>query len=134
MRIGNLATQFNLPTRTIRFYERRGLLPEPERLANGYRVYDQTAVERVGFIRRAQTAGLTLAEIRGILEVRAEGRNPCAHVNELLHAKLSEVDQRMVELEALRTDLETLVERSRTLDPVDCTAGEICHILQDTAN
>ncbi len=130
MRIGDLAAQFGLPTRTIRFYERKGLLPEPQRLPNGYRVYDQTAADRVGFIRRAQTAGLTLAEIRSILDVRAEGQAPCAHVNDLLDAKLREVDQRMAELKALRTDLKALVDHSKTLDPANCTAGEICHIFQ----
>lgn len=133
MRIGDLATQCNLPTRTIRFYERRGLLPDPDRLANGYRVYDQPTLERVRFIRRAQAAGLTLAEIGTILDVRADGQTPCAHVNELLDAKLLDVEKRMAQLDTLRTDLEALVTRSKTLDPADCTDRAICHILNSDA-
>lgn len=130
MRIGDVANECGIRTQTIRFYERRKLLPPADREANGYRVYDQNTVERVRFIRRAQAAGLTLAEIGGVLDVRADGHAPCTHVSELLDAKLGEVDQRMAELAVLRDDLVALVERSQTLDPVDCAPGQICHILQ----
>ena len=118
-----------MPTQTIRFYEKRGLLPKPTRLANGYRSYDDATVERITFIRRSQAAGLTLAEIGGVLKVRAEGNAPCGHVSELLITKLSEVQDRIAELTVLSGELTALVERSKQLDPADCAAGEICHIL-----
>ncbi len=130
MKIGDLATECGIPTQTIRFYEKRRLLPIAQRAANGYRVYDQEAVDRVQFIRRAQAAGLTLAEIHGILDVRADGHAPCAHVSDLLDAKLQEVDQRMAELAVLRADLTALIDRSHTLDPADCPPSDICQILQ----
>lgn len=130
MKIGELAAECGLPTQTIRFYEKRRLLPTAHRASNGYRVYDRETVDRVRFIRRAQAAGLTLAEIGGILDVRADGHVPCAHVSDLLEAKLQEVDDRMAELAILRADLTALVDRSHTLDPADCPAGGICHILQ----
>ncbi len=130
MKIGDLAAAGGIRTQTIRFYEKRGLLPAAQRAANGYRVYDQEAVDRVQFIQRAQAAGLTLAEIGGILDVRAGGRTPCAHVSDLLDAKLQEVDQRMAELAVLRADLTALVDRSHNLDPTECPPGDICHILQ----
>ena len=63
MLIGQLADALGIPTRTVRFYERKGLLPDPERADNGYRVYDNTTLARLRFIRTAQAAGLTLAEI-----------------------------------------------------------------------
>lgn len=129
MKIGELASTCDVPTQTIRFYERRGLLPEPTRLPNGYRSYDEATVERVTFIRRSQAAGLTLAEIGGVLDVRADGNPPCSHVSELLATKLREVHARIDELTALEQELTGLVERSKQLDPADCSAGQICHIL-----
>ncbi len=129
MNIGDLSNECGVPPQTIRFYEKRGLLPEPQRQPNGYRFYDQAAIDRIAFIRRAQRSGLTLTEIGSVLEVRAEGRTPCSHVSQLLTAKLSDVTAQMRELRTLRQELEALIDRSQTLDPADCTDGQICHIL-----
>lgn len=130
MKIGELASACDVPTQTIRFYEKRGLLPEPTRLPNGYRSYGDATVERITFIRRSQAAGLTLAEIGGVLNVRAKGNAPCSHVSDLLATKLVDVHDRIAELTVLQEELTALVERSKQLDPADCTAGQICHILQ----
>jgi DNA-binding transcriptional MerR regulator len=86
-------------------------------------------VDRVQFIQRAQAAGLTLAEIGGVLEVRAEGEPPCEHVTALLESKLGDVDRRIEELGLLRRDLIGLIDRSHRLDPAECDEGSICHIL-----
>jgi len=130
MLIGELADAVGLPTRTVRFYERRGLLPPPQRASNGYRVYDDAALSRLRFIRSTQAAGLTLAEIRSIIEIRDSGAAPCTPVDALLETKLSEVRQRRQQLAVFEHELEQLVERSRGLDPADCTEGDICHILK----
>ena len=129
MLIGELADALDVPTETVRFYERRGLLPEPARAANGYRIYDDSTLARLRFIRSAQTAGLTLAEIGGIVETRDNGTAPCTHVTELLEAKLEGVRDRQKQLAALESEIEALVERSHHLDPADCTDTDICHIL-----
>ncbi|MEO6653098.1 MAG: heavy metal-responsive transcriptional regulator [Ilumatobacteraceae bacterium] len=129
MNIGDLSTTCGVPTQTIRFYEKRGLMPEPNRQPNGYRIYDRHAVDRIAFIRRAQRSGLTLSEIGGVLDVRADGRTPCSHVSQLLTSKLRDVKAQMRELRTLRGELEGLIDRSRQLDPADCTDGDICHIL-----
>ena len=131
--IGDLSNECDVPTQTIRFYEKRGLLPEPQRQPNGYRIYDGTAIDRIAFIRRAQGAGLTLTEIGGVLDVRAEGLTPCTHVSQLLTAKLSDVEVRMRELRILRRELTALIDRGEQLDPADCTEGEICNILGPTS-
>lgn len=131
MLIGEVAETAGLPSQTIRFYEREGLLPPASRGGNGYRVYDETTLARLAFVRAAQSAGLTLAEIRSIVEVRDAGEVPCGHVTGLLEAKLAGVAARMRELEALTAELEHLVERSRNLDPGDCTDADICHILNE---
>ncbi len=129
MFIGELADALGVPTETVRFYERRGLLPEPARAANGYRIYDESTLARLRFIRSAQAAGLTLAEIGGIVETRDNGTAPCTHVAQLLEAKLEEVRDRQQQLAALETEIGALIERSRHLDPTDCTDTDICHIL-----
>jgi len=129
MLIGELAESVGLPGQTIRFYEREGLLPAARREANGYRVYDDTTLNRLTFIRAGQAAGLTLGEIRSIVDLRDDGHVPCEHVAELMRTKLDAVRVRQRELAALASDLEHLVERSQRLDPVDCTDAAICHIL-----
>lgn len=131
MLIGEIAESAGLPSQTIRFYEREGLLPPTRREANGYRVYDETTLNRLDFIRAAQSAGLTLAEIRSIVDVRDAGDVPCAHVTGLLHAKLDAVHARKRELDTLESELEHLLRRSQRLDPGDCTDTDICHILTE---
>lgn len=129
MRIGQLADAAGLATQTIRFYEREGLLPTPVRGPNGYRVYDDATLNRLTFIRTAQASGLTLSEIRSIVDLRDEGDVPCTHVTGLLSAKLAEVHARRRELDALATELEHLLTRSKRLDPGECGEAEVCHIL-----
>src|SRR5215475_10570924 len=99
MRIGDLAKSAQVTAKTVRFYERAGLLTEPARTTSGYRDYPPQAVARLRFIRAAQSAGLTLAEIRDVLEVRDSGQPPCGSVTNLLKAHLDQVEQRISELE-----------------------------------
>ncbi len=129
MRIGEVAEVFGLPTRTIRFYERRGLLPEPERSPNGYRNYERSTLDRLRFIKSAQAAGLTLAEIASVIEVRESGDPPCEHVGSLLEAKLADVRRRREELRTLEVELTSLLAKSQRLSPADCSDRDICHIL-----
>lgn len=129
MRIGRLSAATGVPVRTIRFYEERGIIPEPARTASGYRDYDETAVDRLRFLRAAQDAGLTLAEIRSILAVRAAGEAPCRHTRELLERKYAEVEVRLRELAGLQADLDRLVAVARDMDPGECRPGDICSIL-----
>lgn len=129
MLIGELADTVGLPSQTIRFYERRGLLPEPVRGANGYRIYDESTLTRLNFIHTAQAAGLTLAEIGSIIDLRDDGNVPCTHVASLLDSKLADVRTRIRSLAVLEAELEEVIERSHRLDPADCTDADICHIL-----
>jgi MerR family mercuric resistance operon transcriptional regulator len=128
MRIGELADTVGLPTQTIRFYEREGLLPAPERGANGYRIYDDSTLTRLNFINHAQAAGLSLAEIGSIIDLRDDGNAPCTHVASLINSKLTTVRARIKDLAVLEAELEDLLERSHHLDPADCTDADICHI------
>jgi MerR family mercuric resistance operon transcriptional regulator len=129
MRIGEVAVAADVPTQTIRFYERKGLLPPPLRSPNGYREYDASILGRLAFIGKGQAAGLTLVELASILELRREGAVPCAHVQSLLVSKLHEIQQRQRGLATLETELQQLLGRSQELDPADCTDQQICHII-----
>lgn len=126
MRIGELARETGVPTKTLRFYEAEGLLADPGRTPAGYREYPAPAADRVRFIRRAQAAGLTLAQVGAVLAARDAGEAPCGHVAAFVDDRLAEVERRLAELEELRANLLALRRRAADLDPVDCDASAIC--------
>lgn len=128
MRIGDLAASTGVSTKTLRYYEQQRLLPQPDRLPNDYRDYDDTAIGRVDFIRQAQAAGFTLAQIREILDIGDRGEAPCAHVDALIRNRLGQIEQRITELIATRKVLRQLARRSEQLDASDC--GGYCHIIE----
>jgi DNA-binding transcriptional MerR regulator len=92
-RIGQLAERTGVPAKTIRYYEQLGLLAPAERTAAGYRLYDRTALARLGFIRKAQQLGLALAEIRSIARLRDGGVDPCVHVVALLDKQIERAEE-----------------------------------------
>lgn len=134
MRIGELATQAGLSTKTIRFYEQAGLLPAPPRTSGGYRDYPEQAATRLSFVREAQAAGLTLAEIRSVLALRDSGQAPCAQVGRLIDQHLADIEHRMAELREARAALRELARRAAVTDPDTCTDGDICTILTRPAS
>ena len=110
MKIGQLATTTGASVKTLRFYEDEGLLPEPARTPSGYRDYPEEAIARVTFIRTAQAAGLKLAQIGEILDIREQGRPPCEHVRTLV-----------TDLHRIRSELLAIADRLDHLEPADCT-------------
>ncbi len=129
VKIGELAERTGTTTKTLRFYEHAGLLPEPDRTPVGYRDYDESVLDRLRFVKAAQTAGLRLAEIRDVIAAREHGGPPCSHVAALLDAHVVELDQRFCELNALREEVQRLRVRARTLDPGMCEADGVCHVI-----
>ncbi|MBW3659714.1 MAG: heavy metal-responsive transcriptional regulator [Actinobacteria bacterium] len=126
MRIGELAVATDTPTSTLRYYERAGLLPPPARTGTGYRDYSREAADRVAFIRRAQAAGLTLAQIGEVLAIRDDGRTPCAHVAGLVDERLEDIDRRLDDLRRARDELRRVRRRLDDLEPSDCATSDIC--------
>ena len=122
MTIGSLAGRAGVHIETIRFYERRRLMPAPRRTPSGYRLYDEHDLWRLEFIRRAKLLGFTLTEIAELFGIGHE-RSPEA-VLDAAHAKLAEVEQELRALAEQRCRLRRLVEVCRHGD------GEACSALQ----
>jgi len=124
LRIGGLAEQSGVSRDTLRFYERRGLLPPPHRTAGGFRVYPPETVERLRFVKQAQMVGLTLQEIAALVSHRNDsGLRRCRQVRDLLRAKVADVEAKLSEFEAFhRTLSEYLAQCERTLSTTERAA------------
>jgi MerR family transcriptional regulator, copper efflux regulator len=129
MLIGDLGAAAGLSAKTIRFHEQSGLLPAPPRTPGGYRDYPAGAVGRLAFIRQAQAAGLTLAEIGGILRIRDDGQAPCQHVTALIAEHLAQVERRIAQLTRTHAALAELHARAVLTEPAGCSESQICTIL-----
>lgn len=129
MRIGQLAEEIGVSSKTIRFYEESGILPPPDRADNGYRVYGLMSVDRLRFVKDAQSAGLTLKEISTILELRDRGEGTCHHTMEMLDGHLHDVKRQIEELYRTRDRLVELIERGKRLDPADCNDPNRCQTI-----
>lgn len=100
--IGQLAKAVGVNPRTIRFYESVGLLPKPQRSESGYRLYEPAMIERLEFIQKGQSLGLTLRQIREILELGDRGNCPCGHVKKVLKLKIKELEEKIGDLRYLK--------------------------------
>ena len=129
MRIGELARRTGLTTKTLRFYEHAGVLAQPARGPSGYRDYDEAALTRLRFVRAAQSAGLTLTEVRDIIAIRENNGPPCSHVVAVLDRHFDDLQVRIKELTAMRNEVRGLRERANTLDPANCSDDDICHVI-----
>src|SRR5262252_5755284 len=103
--IGNLARQANVNVQTIRYYERRQLLPEPKRTAAGYRVYSADSIQRINFVKSAQELGFSLKEIRELIGLRLRRGATCADVRKRAEAKIAEIERKLENLQPMRTGL-----------------------------
>ncbi|WP_218682582.1 heavy metal-responsive transcriptional regulator [Microbacterium sp. BF1] len=129
MRIGELADAAGTTTKTLRFYEDKGLLPSAERTPAGYRDYTAETLTRIDFIHRGQAAGLTLLQIRQILDIRDQGQAPCGHVRDLLDTRLADIDQQLRQLHDLRDTLAGLRDHAERVEPDMCSPDDVCRYL-----
>jgi MerR family mercuric resistance operon transcriptional regulator len=127
--IGRLAKLAGVKPDTIRFYERSGLLPKPSLTASGYRVYNDSALNQLRFIRKAQSLGFTLDEIRRIMSLRGQGKETCRCVIAIAEATLSETETKLNELREFRDKLITNLTRwkRKRRGPM---AAEFCALIE----
>jgi DNA-binding transcriptional MerR regulator len=127
MRIGELADRVGVNTKTIRYYESIGLLPQPPRTDAGYRVYGAEDEARLVFIKTAQHLGLSLEEVGEVLELRDAGTAPCEHVRGMLREQIRTISRRMADLRRLREELRAL---EAGIDEIPESEAAICRIIE----
>lgn len=106
--IGELAKQLSINPKTIRYYEDIKLLPKPKRSNNNYRVYSDDTLKRLHFIKKAQSLGFRLKEIKKVLSISDMGNDPCEHIGELLKLRIVDLEKKLKELKELQTRLKKL--------------------------
>ena len=108
--IGDLARETDVPISTVRYYERAGLVTPDRRTDMNYRVYEDGAVERMRFIRSAQAAGFTLADVKVLLELKDGNTTKCKEVRPVIEKRLAEVETRIEELKDIRHVLDSFID------------------------
>ncbi len=112
--VSKLASEVGTSSDTLRYYERIGLLPAPERSPAGYRLYGDEMIERVRFIKRAQRFGLRLEEIGELLSIRERGLCPCGRTRSMLEEKVQGLTEEMTALQRLRYDIQQMLDEHAT--------------------
>ncbi len=127
LKIGEVAKRSGIGIETLRFYERSGLLSQPARTEGGYRLYDAEALKRLEFIKRAQTLGFTLEEIKRIIAESRAGHRPCAEVRETVRKRLIELDEQMIQMRRYR---DALADTLKQWDEKGSADGDFCGLIE----
>jgi DNA-binding transcriptional MerR regulator len=123
--IGELASETRVKVPTIRYYEGIGLLPAPPRTEGNQRRYDATALERLRFIAHARSMGFPTEELRVLLRIAGHRDAPCEDIDALVRARLTEVEDRIIRLTALRTELTGMLQSHQHGTVADCRVVEV---------
>jgi len=134
--IGNLGRTTGVNIETIRYYERIGLMPEAQRSAAGYRLYDAKHRERLAFIRHSRELGFALDDIRELLALSDDPNRSCESADQIARVHLHEVEAKIAGLEALRKELRRMITQCRRDRIADCRViralADHAHCLADT--
>lgn len=134
MKIGEVAKKAHVSIQTLHYYERVGMLKPKSRLASGYRIYDDSAVHVIRFIKHAQELGFSLDEIRGLINLKASTRLKCKAVQTKATQHLNDVNLKIAKLEAMRDTLAELIrdckmQKTDAECPIlDCLDAEEFHV------
>lgn len=107
--IGDIADRLKVNPRTIRYYEKIGILPNPARTESGYRTYTERSIERLEFIRRAKALNLRLDEIKEILVLYDKGQAPCVRTRAFISNKIAEIEAKVADLTNLKAKLQKIL-------------------------
>ncbi len=118
MTIGQLAKKAAVNLETIRYYERRGLVPDPPRNKRGHRIYSREALKRIKFIKRSQTLGFSLKEISELLSLRVEPGTTCGDIKIRVEAKIVDIEKKITDLEKMRMALMRMSDKCMDKEPV----------------
>ena len=120
MNIGEVASETGVTAKSIRYYESINLIPAPERTQAGYRQYSDRDVQTLHFIKRSRGLGFSVAEVADLLSLYQDRERASAEVKGIVETRLSEIDQKISELESIRATLRTLADRCHGDDRPDC--------------
>jgi DNA-binding transcriptional MerR regulator len=121
MRSSEVASRAGVNVQTLRYYERRGILPEPPRSDSGYRSYDGQAVRSVRFVKCAQQLGFSLEEVDSLLHLAVGGPRSCGKARALATEKVGDLEARIARLSAMRDSLRQLIATcDRSPDKREC--------------
>jgi len=132
MQIGELAKRSAVTVQTVRFYERLRLLPDPQRKDSGYRVYSESDLKRLRFVRQAKSLGFSLDEIREILRMRERGHCPCGDVVSIAQRHLRTVEAQITQLSKFRDGLSQAVKQWKRSGKQTISADAICVLIERT--
>jgi MerR family copper efflux transcriptional regulator len=126
--IGTIAKESGVPIKTIRYYEELGLLKASGRTEGGFRLFESDVLSRLNFIKRAQSLGLSLLEIKDFLGVYDRGELPCDRIEEKLQDKVTQIDRQIKELTLFKQELQALLSGWEKVPPHP--EPTICPIIQ----
>lgn len=118
--IGQLGQATGTKVTTIRFYEEQGLLRQPQRSASGRRQYGDADRQRLAFIRRSRSLGFPIDAVRELLALSDDASTSCTAVDSIARARLADIDQKIADLTAMRTELDRVIESCRHGSVADC--------------
>lgn len=120
MNISEAADRSGLPAKTIRYYEEIGLVAPADRLANGYRDYDDRAVHTLNFLHRARNLGFSVEDCRALATLYTDRNRRSGDVKAVAMARIDDIDRKLAELQAMRRTLQHLADRCHGDDRPDC--------------
>lgn len=120
MKIGDIAKMTGLKVETVRFYEGEGLIDAPRRSGGNYRVYNQSQLDRLSFIKRSRDLGFTLDQVRNLLRLADDPRGPCEQADAMATRHIEAVDRKLADLQALRSEIIKLAGNCDATTIADC--------------
>jgi len=118
-KIGEVASRANVNKETVRYYEKRDLIPTPDRRRSGYRIFTQRHIDQIKFIKRAQELGFTLSEIKELLELRLDENTSCTEIKVEARQKYQDVTQKIKDLRQIQDTLVDLIDSCSEGGPID---------------
>jgi DNA-binding transcriptional MerR regulator len=129
LKIGEVSRLSGIGIEALRFYEKSGLLDRPGRTYSGYRLYDESVLERLAFVKKAQVLGFSLDEIKQLIQHKRAGENPCAEVREIVKIRLEELNERIRQMIQYRDELSAALAEWEETGEAD---GHVCGLIEGT--
>ena len=129
LKIGEVSRLTGIGIEALRFYEKSGLLDRPGRTYGGYRLYDESVLERLAFVKKAQVLGFSLEEIKQLIVHKSAGENPCEKVREVVKTRLEELDEKIRQMLDYREELAAALKEWEKTGEAE---GHVCGLIESS--